>query len=152
MYFIVNIITTIISKEGIDLAFYLFISFLTPLHRFLILEVHFVYYNNKRINTKAFGKMCMFCCLAILLKSSLEFSFPGRYYKCTNISLTCSLNHIWNIVFMARSIQDSVSFSQSLKKCFSNFNCFAFFSFLLIDIHNVCHIPGFSVRLFGFFF
>ena len=115
-------------------------------------STHFSHSNNNWCNSKRLSKKSMLSGLAISYKTCLEFSRFGRNDKNSNISLTCTHNHIRDIIFMTWSIEQGKSSFTIMKSKFRILNGNAFHSFSRINISNTCKLPSFHMILFRFLF
>jgi len=132
--------TTIISEERSHLIPYFCISILIPFN-----SIHFVNKDNKVLYAQWFNQVSMFWGLTAFLETGFEFSFSSRNNKCTNISLSSTLNHIRNIILMSWGIKYSKSLGLGLEKRLSNFHSLSFCSLFRIQIHYISNPPWFSL-------
>lgn len=79
--------------------------------------------------------------LAGFLKPSLELSGPGRNDQNCQVCLSGSLDHVLNVIFVARTIQDCESSLFGLKVGLSHFNRNRLFPFLFVLVHQVRSPP-----------
>jgi len=87
--------------------------------------------------------------LSLLLKTCLELSLSGRDNETSIVSLSDSLDHVWHIVLMAWSIQDSEGLLWSLKAGSSNIDSLSLLLLLLVVVHDVSEPPGVTTLLLG---
>lgn len=90
--------------------------------------------------------------LAIVLKAGFEFTFPGWNYKTTEVSECRTLNHIWNVIFMAWGIKDGELFCWSIKLCSSYFYCLTFGFLFFGLVHHISQPPGVTSFVLCFLF
>ena len=94
----------------------------------------------------------MFFGLSIFFKTWLKLSLFCWYYQHCHISLTCTHDHIGNVVFVARGIKKSEPLLVKNEIDFCVFPSFSIFFLLRDDINQTSIFPSLHLILFGFFF
>merc|ERR1719192_2232489 len=106
-------LVTNFGKHFIDLTLDLFVSVFAPIYRFI---VHFVDSHDDLLNSEEMAQSCMLTGLTLDL-SFLVVSFCDRGFKSTfirwhhqqsDISLSCSRNHVFDKITMSRCINNGV--------------------------------------------
>lgn len=115
-------------------------------------STHFCDSDNNRCNSKRFSKKSMLSGLAISDKTCLEFSRFCRNYKNCNISLTCTHDHIRDVIFMSWGIKEGKSSVTIVESEFCILNSNSFHSFRRINISNTGKLPSFHMVLLCFLF
>ena len=67
-----------------------------------------------------------------------------------HICLCSSTNHVGDVVFVTRRIQNCIPLLLGLKVCSANLNSLALCPLFLVGVHDVCHVPTFTILLLGF--
>mmetsp|Transcript_2614 Transcript_2614/g.16863 ORF Transcript_2614/g.16863 Transcript_2614/m.16863 type:complete len:219 (+) Transcript_2614:1709-2365(+) len=94
----------------------------------------------------------MLSSLPATLKSCLKLANTSSNDQNANICLRRSMDHVWNVVFVPRGIQDRVSFFFSGEVGPPNFHSLALCTLFFVRIHDVSHVPAFPVLIFRFLF